>query len=66
MIAACRVDTSKTDMDRLLLYVINLLDQIVNVPYTVVYSHYGASAANQPDFAFLRHVQQVIVSYCYR
>ena len=60
MVAAARVDVKKVDPQRFVLYVINLLDSVVNEPYVVLYSHYAASATNRPDVGFLQHVKEVL------
>eukprot|EP00658_Telonema_sp_P-2_P002914 TRINITY_DN11074_c0_g1_i1.p1 TRINITY_DN11074_c0_g1~~TRINITY_DN11074_c0_g1_i1.p1 ORF type:complete len:511 (-),score=110.53 TRINITY_DN11074_c0_g1_i1:50-1582(-) len=60
MVAACRLNVQDVDMWRVLLYVIDQLDQVVNQPYIVVYSHYNASAQNQPDFKWLRDAQRIL------
>ena len=47
-------------MERFLMYVIYRLDTIVDKKYILVYSHFEATAANQPSFDFLKHVHKVL------
>ncbi|XP_030850388.1 protein GDAP2 homolog [Strongylocentrotus purpuratus] len=48
------------DLNKVLLYVIHLLDSIVNQDYVVVYFHTMSSADNQPELSWLKDVYHMV------
>lgn len=51
---------NKIDLEKALLYLIKLLDPIVNGDYVIAYFHTLTSAANQPPYNWLRDVYNVL------
>jgi len=51
--------TSSASLDRVLLYMIKLLDPIVNGEYTVIYFHSLIESNNKPPFSWLRQVYEI-------
>lgn len=47
MLVAAHLNPKTLDLDSFLLYIIHLLDNLVNNEYSVVYVHSGASSANK-------------------
>lgn len=48
------------DMDRVFLYLLQLLDPVVTAPYVVVYLNTDSSSDNRPDYAWLRRMYDLL------
>jgi Rho GTPase-activating protein 1 len=59
VIVAQNVPAKKINMDSLLLYVIKVMDDIVERHYALVFCNTNMSASNRPNFAWLRKVYAI-------
>ena len=54
LFAGAALPVAEVDMERVLLYMVRVLDPIVERPYVIVYLHTGVTDANRPELAWLR------------
>eukprot|EP01090_Pellita_catalonica_P023773 TRINITY_DN9973_c0_g1_i2.p1 TRINITY_DN9973_c0_g1~~TRINITY_DN9973_c0_g1_i2.p1 ORF type:complete len:443 (-),score=69.11 TRINITY_DN9973_c0_g1_i2:905-2170(-) len=54
VVIASHIPAKRLDPERLLLYIIRVMDEIVEKDYTLVYCHTQMSGANRPSFNWLR------------
>jgi len=59
-IAGCRLPDPLPDMDKLTLYLLRVLDPLVNSDYVLVYFHSLMSDRTKPDFSWLKDVYSII------
>ncbi|XP_062200868.1 uncharacterized protein LOC133903483 isoform X2 [Phragmites australis] len=48
------------DLERFVLHVVKEFEPLIQKPYTIVYLHSAASLQPQPDFGFMKRVQQIL------
>ena len=51
---ASHLPASNVDMDRVLLYIISVMDPVVSEPYNLVYLHTNIADGNKPSYAWMR------------
>ena len=47
------------DLDRVLLYLIRVMDEVASGEYVLVYSHSNFSTGNRPDYAWLKKIYRI-------
>ncbi|XP_062205350.1 uncharacterized protein LOC133907342 [Phragmites australis] len=48
------------DLERFVLHVVKEFEPLIQKPYTIVYFHSAASLQPQPDFGFMKRLQQIL------
>eukprot|EP00466_Bigelowiella_natans_P009650 jgi/Bigna1/43726/e_gw1.83.15.1 len=51
---ASHLPAENVDMDRVLLYIIRVLDPVVSLDYVLIYVHTNIAAANKPSYSWIR------------
>lgn len=61
---ARNLPTRDVDLDRVLLYMLLVLDPIVSTDYVMLYLHTDAGSENVPDLSWLRKVHSIFNRKC--
>lgn len=56
---ASHIPVATVDMERVLLYMVRVLDPVVNKDFNVIYFHSNFSSNNKPPFAWLKEVYSI-------
>jgi O-acetyl-ADP-ribose deacetylase (regulator of RNase III) len=59
VVAPCRLPEPLPDMDKLALYVLRVLDPLVNSDYVLIYFHSHMSDRTKPDFSWLKMMYEL-------
>ncbi len=59
VVAPCRLPEPLPDMDKLALYLIRVLDPLVNSNYVLIYFHSAMSDRTKPDFSWLKMMYEM-------
>eukprot|EP01112_Ceratiomyxa_fruticulosa_P011737 TRINITY_DN3210_c0_g2_i1.p1 TRINITY_DN3210_c0_g2~~TRINITY_DN3210_c0_g2_i1.p1 ORF type:complete len:534 (+),score=95.25 TRINITY_DN3210_c0_g2_i1:237-1838(+) len=59
IIVGHHIPARKVDMERVLMYMIRIMDPIVDKDYVIVYLHTFMTSDHQPEFAWLRHMHSI-------
>jgi len=59
VIIASHLPVKETDMDRVLLYTISIMDPVVEEDYVLVYVHTNMNNSNKPSFAWMKKVYTI-------
>ena len=60
LFCGANLPATTVDMDRVLLFLVRLMDPIVSAPYVVVYLHTNLSDENRPELSWLRKTYQIL------
>lgn len=60
MVVPAHLPVKKIDFDKLLLFVIHVMDSLVEREYSLVYVQSGASSQNRPAFSWLRKCYRIL------
>eukprot|EP01091_Cochliopodium_minus_P019473 TRINITY_DN8195_c0_g1_i1.p1 TRINITY_DN8195_c0_g1~~TRINITY_DN8195_c0_g1_i1.p1 ORF type:complete len:486 (+),score=148.48 TRINITY_DN8195_c0_g1_i1:41-1498(+) len=58
-VCMCKLPETGVDMEKFLLYLIKVMDPMVNSKYNLVYYHSNMSSKNKPEFSWLKNVYNI-------